>query len=393
MKPRTRRPLGVIFLTVFLDLLGFGIVIPLLPFVAQRTGAGPFEVTLLMASYALMQLLLAPVWGRLSDRHGRRPILLVSIAGSVVGLLLFGFAESYLGLLAARVLHGAMNANLAVAQAYVADVTTPATCAKGMGVFGAAFGLGFVFGPAVGGFLAAHGTLWTGVVAAGFALVNLVLAFLFLPETRDPAVPPRPQRWSLRRQLWPDHAALRRFLVIAFLLTAGFSAMESTFAMWTERGLGWGATENAWFFAYLGVVIVVVQGGLVGPLRKRHPERALALAGLVVLALALATLPLVASLPTLLVVTAGLAAGYGLAQPSLSALVSFEADPGGTGETLGTLQGANALARVVGPLVAGAGFARLGRHAPILVGALLVLAALALLWRRVPSRRAAQGEG
>lgn len=375
------KPLPVLFLTVFLDLLGFGIVIPLLPFVASSTGADGLMVTALMASYSLMQFLMAPVWGRLSDRIGRRPVLLLSIGGSVVGLVLFAFSSSYISLLLARVVHGAANGNIAVAQAYVADVTPPAERARGMGILGAAFGLGFVFGPAAGGLLGAHGLMVAGLAAAGLALANLALAWLLLPESRDPAAAHDPTRrpWRLL-----DVAALRKaartgnvgaYVLVGFLVTVGFSAMESTFALWSHARLGWDEMENGLLFTYLGVLIVLVQGGLIRPLRKRFGERPLALAGLLGLALGLGLLPFVGGLGLLLVATGILAVANGILQPNLSALVSMEGPPQERGSILGTYQGVGALGRVVGPLLAGAAFTYAGIAVPFVVGAVLALAA------------------
>lgn len=380
----------VLFLTVFLDLLGFGIVIPLLPFVASDTGANGLMVTLLMASYSLMQFLMAPVWGRLSDRVGRRPVLLASIGGSVLGLVLFALSESYLSLLLARVVHGAANGNIAVAQAYVADVTSPADRARGMGVLGAAFGLGFVFGPAMGGLLGAYGLMVAGLAAAGLALVNLALAWLLLPESRPPALgvglgPADPSRrpWRL-----VDPAAVRRaartgdlgtYVLVGFLVTVGFSAMESTFALWSAAALGWGAWENGWLFTYLGVVIVVVQGGLIRPLRRRFGERPLAIAGLAGLSMGLGLLPFATGLGLLLGATGLLAVANGVLQPNLTALASFEGRPEEKGALLGVYQGVGALGRVVGPVVAGATFTYVGVSVPFAVGAALSALAFAAL--------------
>lgn len=385
------KPLPVLFLTVFLDLLGFGIVIPLLPFVAQDTGANGLMVTLLMASYSLMQFLMAPVWGRLSDRMGRRPVLMASIGGSILGLVLFAVSESYLSLLLARVVHGAANGNIAVAQAYVADVTTPQDRARGMGILGAAFGLGFVFGPAAGGLLGAHGLMVAGLAAAGLALVNLVLAFFLLPESRPPAKA-RPHALDPSRRPWRlvDAGALRQaartgnlgvYVLVGFLVTVGFSAMESTFALWSHAALGWGSWENGWLFTYVGVLIVLVQAGLIRPLRKRFGERPLAVAGLAGLALGLGVLPFAAGLGLLLLATGILAVANGVLQPNLSALVSLEGRAEEKGSMLGVYQGVGALGRVVGPILAGVTFTYVGIAVPFAVGAALAALACVVLLR------------
>lgn len=386
----------VLFLTVFLDLVGFGIVIPLLPFFAQKLGADAVQVTILMASYSLMQFLFAPFWGRLSDRLGRRPVLLISIGGSILGLLLFAFAQSYLLLLVARLVHGAMNANIAVAQAYISDVTTPQTRAKGMGLFGAAFGLGFIFGPGIGGFLGnLGGHRLAGLAAAGLAALNLLLAFLLLPESR-----PEEARLMAPRSEWRlvDVAGFRlafrskrlgTFLLVGLLSVLGFAAMESTFALWSKDALGWSEAENGYLFTYLGVLIAIVQGGLVGPLRNRYGEPNLVMAGLALLAVGLAALPFSTLLAVLLGSTALLAIGNGLLQPNLSALVSLESPHGESGRTLGLYQSLSSLGRILGPLAAGAAYQYLGIGAPFLFGAMLMVLALALLLQGAPNRRKA----
>lgn len=380
------KPMQVLFFTVFLDLLGFGIIIPLLPFVAQSTGANTIQITLIMASYSLMQFIMAPVWGRLSDRIGRRPVLLMSIGGSIVALLVFSLSTSYSMLLLARIVHGAMNANVAVAQAAVSDITTPQTRAKGMGMFGAAFGLGFVFGPALGGVLGANGLRTAALAAAALAVLNLVCALILLPETRPPAERGTrgAKEWRfVDTQLWrsPQRARLRGLFAMGFLVTTGFAAMESVFSLWSQRAYGWGALENGLTFTYLGVLIVVVQGGLIGPLRKRSSERSLALAGVTCLAIGLLLLPFALDLALLVAVTSIVAVSNGVLQPNVSALVTREVDPSETGRALGSFQSANALARIVGPLIAGVTFSIIAPGAPFFFGAVLIgLGGLVFFW-------------
>ena len=374
------RPLPVILLTSFLDLLGFGIIIPLLPFVAERTGASPLEVTLLMASYSLMQFLFAGAWGRLSDRIGRRPVLLISVAGSGLALLLFAFSTTYFALLLTRMLHGAMNANIGVAQAALSDISRPEERAKMMGYFGASIGLGFVFGPAIGGMLGAYALDLPALFAAGLAALNLGSAYLLLPETRQVhAGPARPWR-ILDVELWNRHDAgeLRRVLIVVFLAMAAFSGMESVFALWTERRSGWGALENGLLFSYLGVVMVVTQGMLIRPLRARHSERALARIGLIGVAVGLVALALANGLAGLLVATGLLAFFQGILQPNLTSTLSQAAAPGEIGRVLGAGQSVSALGRVVGPVLAGLSFTAWHISAPFLVAAVITLGALAI---------------
>lgn len=377
------KPMPVIFLTVFLDLLGFGIVIPLLPFIAQSTGASAFQVTLLMASYSLMQFLMAPVWGRLSDRIGRRPVLLMSIGGSIAALLLFAFSTTFIMLLVARLAHGAMNANIAVAQAAIADITTPETRAKGMGMFGAAFGLGFVFGPAIGGLLGHEGLQLAALAAAALATINLASAFALLPETRQLSTPNRAgsRPWRIVDvDVWrgPRRARLRAILWTMFLVTLGFSAMESIFSLWTQRTYGWAALQNGLLFAYIGIVIVIVQGGLIGPLRRRYTERSIAIVGAVGLAAGLLMLPFASTLAVLVIVTSVLAFANAVLQPNLSALASHEGEAE-RGRVMGAYQSAGAIARVLGPMMAGALFTIASAGVPFVAGGLIIAAGALVL--------------
>ncbi|HLE97755.1 MAG TPA: MFS transporter [Candidatus Thermoplasmatota archaeon] len=362
-----RSPLAVLFLTVFLDLVGFGIVIPLLPFYAERFGATPFAIGVLMASYSLMQFLVAPLWGRLSDRVGRRPVILASVAGSALSLTAFGLATSYGSLLAARAAAGAMGANIAAAQAYVADVTAPADRAKGMGMVGAALGLGFVAGPAIGGFFAQWGFAVPAFVAAGLALVNLALAAWLLPESRRAGSPDAARR-GLSGLLDLGRLAARPALVgllaLALVTMVSFAMFESMFGLWGERAHGFDATRVGYVLAFVGVVIAVTQGVLVGPLARRFGPRTLVVAGVSLMGIALAALPLAAGLASVLAALALLAFANGIAGPSLHALVSTSASEGEQGAALGLVQSLGALGRVVGPVSAGLVFAALGAGAP-----------------------------
>jgi DHA1 family tetracycline resistance protein-like MFS transporter len=354
-----RSPLVVLFLTVFIDLMGFGIVIPLLPLYAERGWqATPFTAGALIAVYSLMQLLFAPVWGRISDRVGRRPVLLVSLTGSVVSYLLLAGAWSLETLFAARVLAGVAGANVSVAQAYIADVTTPADRARGMGLIGAAFGLGMVIGPAIGGGLSLLGARVPECFAAGLCLVNVLIAWRRLPESLPPSVR---RKSALRHPLAP--ASLREtllrpgaaaLLAVFFLVTLSFAVLEGTFSIAAADGFGFGGATVGLLWFYMGVVAVVVQGWLVGRLARRVPERALVIAGAASLGLGLALIPLLGRQPGLLLALGMVVAGQGLASPSLSSLISKTVEGPVHGEVLGVSQSLSAGARVIGP--AGGGF-------------------------------------
>src|SRR5437660_1537114 len=342
-----RSPLLVIFITVFIDLVGFGIVIPVLPFYAEGTkfGATPREVGLLFASYSIMQLVFAPVLGRLSDKYGRRPILLISLLGTSVGFLILGFATTLWMLFLGRIIDGISGGNISTAQAYIADVTTKEDRAKGMGLIGAAFGLGFVFGPAIGGILSRWGINVPFLFAGGLAFANAILLYFTLPETVTADHPARVSAAGGRgwRQLIN---ALRRprlayVLTIYFLGIVSFSIMTATFSLFMMFRLGYDAFHNGWIFAFVGVISAIIQGGLIGKLVKRFGEPLLIIIGALLFSASLFAIPFVtlaSGLVTLLALGAVTAIGQALSAPSLSSLASKTASAGEQGGVLGVMQ-------------------------------------------------------
>ena len=370
--------LPVVYLTVFLDLVGFGIILPLLPFYAEAFGATGIWVGAILTAYSAAQLAGASLLGRLSDRVGRRPVLLMSLAGSAASLLLCGLARSLWLLLAARALAGLFGGSIAAAQAYIADVTTPGERARYMGLLGASIGLGFVFGPALGSALARFGFGAAAFAAAALAAANLLFALFRLPETRPAEV----RQHGHSRVDWSNfldalhHPAIGRLLAATFLSTLAFVAMEATFALLGEVRFGLDAGRLGFVFAYVGVVMVIVQGGLVGRLAPRFGERALATAGALVMGASLAALPLVPSLGAAYVVLAGLAVGQGLTTPMLATLLSRATDADEQGGTLGLGQSLAAAARAVGPIGAGWLYDRAVAAPYAASAAVMVLAAL-----------------
>src|SRR5918993_4067105 len=266
-----RSPLIVIFTTVFIDLVGFGIVIPVLPFYAEGTlfNATPRTVGLLFASYSIMQLIFSPVLGGLSDKYGRRPVLLLSIIGTGIGFLVLGLATTLVMLFIGRILDGITGGNISTAHAYIADITTEENRAKGMGLIGAAFGLGFIFGPAIGGILSRWGVHVPFIFAGALALANATLLYFVLPETVGPG---HPARRSAAAGRWAQlAAALRRpslafVLAVYFLFVTAFSVMTSSFGLFTLYRFGFDAHDTGWIFAFVWVVGALVQGGLIGRL-------------------------------------------------------------------------------------------------------------------------------
>jgi multidrug resistance protein len=378
-----RSPLAVVFVTVFLDLVGFGIVIPLLPVYGERFGAGPVAAAWLLAIYSLMQFFFAPGWGRLSDRIGRRPVLLIGLMGSALSYLAFGLGTSLAVLFIARAAGGMMGATIGVAQAYIADVTPPQDRAKGMGMIGAAFGLGFIFGPAIGGLLSRFGPEWPFLGAAALSAANGIVAWFRLPESLPPAArAAQPARAGLRARLATVVGAsprLRRLYAIGFLTTLALSAVEATMAMWavrrwmmTQEGIGYG-------FAAIGLVAAIAQGFLVAKLVKRMGERRSAMLGLALLAIALAAVPLAPTLPLVGAALALWAVGQGAATPAVTAMISHQAGPAEQGRILAASQSLSALARVLGPWWGGIALAHVSLAAPYVAAALLIVAALAVL--------------
>src|SRR6267378_2947238 len=357
-----RSPLVVIFTTVFIDLVGFGIVIPVLPFYAEgsRFNATPRTVGLLFASYSLMQLIFAPILGRLSDRYGRRPVLLISIIGTGIGFLMLGFATSLWMLFAGRILDGITGGNISTAQAYIADITTKEDRAKGMGLIGAAFGLGFIFGPAIGGILTRWGIHVPFFFAAGLCFANAILLYFTLPETVTSDHPARNLAAGGRGLSQVVNSLkqprLRFVLVIYFLFIVAFSIMTTSFSLYTMFRFGYDAQHNGYLFAYVGIIAVIIQGGLIGPLVKRFGELPLVVVGALFFAASLFAVPFVGpatgGLIGLLIGGGVFSMGNSLATPALTSLASKSAGPAEQGSVMGVTQSVASLARAVGPSIA-----------------------------------------
>ena len=391
MKPRKTGSiaLGIVFLTVFLDLVGFGIVLPLLPFYATELGASPFEVGLIIASYSAMQFLFAPIWGALSDHFGRRPLLLVGLFGSAVSYVVFGLASTLEVLLLSRVIAGIMGANIPVAQAYIADSTTREGRARGMGLIGAAFGLGFIFGPAIGGGLSPWGYGVPGFVAAGLSLAAAGAAWFWLPESLAPENRVKGGPGPLSAVTGRARAAsqvlarkrLRDPIGVFFLGTMGFAGFTTIFPLFLENPLGLTALYAGGMFALVGMVSAGVQGALIGPMVERYGEQANAALGGALLSAGVIAMGLAQSIVATIVSLLAVGLGWGLLAPSLQSLVSRRALANEQGQVLGVNQSAGALARVIGPVAAGWAYGALGPGMGFVAGGLLIAAAAA--WVRV----------
>jgi len=378
--PERRSVLFIVFLTVFIDLLGFGIVIPLLPLYAEKYHPSPVAFGLLMSSYSAMQFLCAPVLGRLSDRFGRRPVLLFSLAGTVAGYLLFAFARSLPVLFASRLLDGATGGNIGTAQAVIADTTSPEERARGMGLVGMAFGLGFIFGPAIAGITVGLGPSAPGLAAASLSCAAFAWAFLKLPETR-------PEGGTAARFSVLSSAALARafrrpqigaLMLLALVTTTAFATFESTFAQFVSLRFGTGASTVAWLFVFIGVCSALVQGVLVRRLVARVGEARLVVFGAGLLIAGFAGLRAADSVPVLLLAIALIALGIGITTPSLSSLTSRRSLAGEQGEILGAYQSMGSLGRVLGPFGSENLYFRIGPDWPHWIAAALEGAALFL---------------
>ena len=385
-------PLVVIFVTVFIDLLGFGIIIPLLPFYAESFGASAFKIGLLGTSFSLMQFLFSPVWGRWSDRVGRKPIILVGLLGSCLSYLGLALAPSLTFLFISRIVGGIAGANIPTAQAYVADVTTPENRAKGMGMVGAAFGLGFIFGPAIGGVLSRISPQTPMWFASALCLANFVAAWFLLPESRSVSALTK----TLGRMEAFRHAAkqptLLLLLSLFFLVTLAFSGFEATFAIFSEAKFGFTASTIGFVFAFIGVVLALVQGVLVGKVVKIIGERRLIPLAIFAIALGIGLIPFVWNVPTLLGALGLLALGMGFNNPSLTSMVSRLADPDDQGGILGLAASLSSLGRVVGPAWGGYLYDAYGMTTPYVSAATLMLIAFAVSFAGMRTKDARAGD-
>lgn len=374
---KKKSPLFTIFLVVFFDLLSFGIVIPILPYYSKSFGADAFDLGWLMAVYSIAQFLFAPLWGSLSDRIGRRPVLLLTIllgASAMVGTALAG---SLRVLLIARFLAGVFAANISTASAYITDVTSEENRAKGMGVIGAGFGLGFIFGPAIGGLLAVHNNFSLPILlAAGLGFLNFLFAFVVLEEpARNKAPATRSRFAGAAETLSNARTGLPIFLF--FVNTLAFTQLEVSFGLFVLERFGYGPRGAGGFLAGMGVISATLQGGMIGRLSKKYGELSLVPLAFVLLAIGMAAS---AYAPTPALFAASLfpvAIGMGMASPCLSSLVSKGAPESRRGSVLGLYQSGGSLARIVGPPVAGFLFDRFGSGTPLLASSCLVIVAFA----------------
>lgn len=365
--PKSRSPLVIIFITIFIDLVGFGIVIPVLPLYAERYGASETTVGILLAIYSAMQFVFAPILGRLSDRIGRRPVLLVSLIGTSIGFLimglaprmpvgfvLLGMAPTLVWLFIARIIDGISGGNISTAQAYIADVTPPEERSKGMGLIGAAFGLGFIFGPAIGGLMSHISVEAPFFFASAMAAANATALYFLLPESLSLEHRNRvdkPVTVSRIFNLAGWH--LKAIMATYFFATVAFAMLTATMALFANHRFNFDATHTGYLFTYVGVLGAIIQGGLLGRLVKVFGEKALAAAGTMIFAVSIFGLPEASTITTLILASTGITIGNSLLTPSLNGLASKSADASWQGRMLGVMASVASLARIIGPVLGG----------------------------------------
>jgi DHA1 family tetracycline resistance protein-like MFS transporter len=381
-----RRQLPALFLITFINLVGFGVVLPVFPFFGNMVHASPGETTLAMAAYSLGQFVGAPLWGKLSDKYGRRPILIASLLGAIASYLVLAHATDIVTLGASRLFGGLMAGNIAAAFAYVGDITTPEERPKAMGMIGAAFGLGFIFGPAIGGLLAGnHPDLSdfaiVGYASAAITAVAAVAAFFLLPESLTPER--RAEAHTARSDLKVGDVLRAKPMIWALmaltLLVIGSAAMmETTLAFFAHDEFDWGPSDVGLSFGAVGLISAILQGAAAGPLARRFGSSKLAIAGVTFHAAGLALLAMAGSSMEMIAGLAVMALGLGVFNPAFQTLTSEQTTDGDRGLVMGLTQGASSMGRVIGPAVSGTIYSGVGHRAPFAIGAIVMVAAIAV---------------
>ena len=371
------RPLLVIFLTIFVNLVGFGIIVPLLPFYAETFGASPLVVGMLFAVFSLCQLIAAPILGDLSDRYGRRPILIVSLIGTVISFVMLALAHSITMLFVARIVDGLSGGNISTARAYVADVTEPKDRSRAFGLIGAAFGLGFIFGPAISALLAPISYTAPIWAAAGITLVATGMAWVWLPETvhRAHAGTGMPFRNVMAMMARPT---LRRVLLMDFAYWLAFAIFQTTFALFAAARFGFDATRTASFFAAFAVMGAIVQGIFIRKIVQRFGDKPTLMLGLVCAAVGLIAATLTHTVTLFALSLVPLALGIGFGHPTMSSLISRAARADEQGRVQGAASAVESLGRTIGPVWGSASLQRFGEASPYISAAGFLIMTLLL---------------
>jgi MFS transporter, DHA1 family, multidrug resistance protein len=371
----TKRALPILFLVMFLVMIGFGIIIPVLPFYAEEMGATPTQLGLLMAVYSLMQLIFAPFWGKLSDRIGRKPIMMIGIAGLSLSFFIQAMSTELWMLFAARIIGGVLSsANMPTAMAYVADITTPENRGKGMGIIGAAVGLGFVFGPAIGGIFSESSMSIPFYLAGASSLITLVIIYFFLKESLQKNADNNQSNNVSRWKAFSGPASI--LFLLQLLISLSLSGLEATFAYFAAQKAGLGAVQLGYIFMIMGFAGALVQGGLVGRLTKKYGEGKVIQGGIIVSAIGFSLILLVGSFTTAALFLSIFGIGNGVIRPSVSSLLTKTTDSG-HGSATGLLSSFDSLGRIVGPPLGGWLFS-LSIGLPYISGAIISVLAFVL---------------
>ena len=390
MKQKSALPL--IFLTVFIDLLGFGILIPILPAFAERVlHIDETAIGIIIASYSFVQFLFNPILGRISDKHGRKPVIVVCLFINAIGYVIFAFTSSFAVLLLSRIVGGVGGSSVSVAQAYIADVTTKETRSKGMGVIGAAFGLGFVFGPLMGGLLSSYGYTVTGLGSAFFSLLAFIVTIILLPESNqnkqvDAVISKKLINFEAYKKVF-SNPALAILISLFFVLTFSFANIYGTFALLGIQVYGFTDLQNGYILGILGLTSAAVQGGLIGHLDKLLGKKKILIIGSFFMMVGLAIMPYAGNFLKLAIDCVALSIGTGIFQPTVLSLISQNASDEEQGLTFGVNQSMSAIGRVLGPLWGGFAFEFLGYPFPFITGAaftfLILLATILYIPRKI----------
>jgi MFS transporter, DHA1 family, multidrug resistance protein len=397
MNQTNRRAMTILFMTMFIVMVGFGVIMPILPFYAEKLGATATHLGLLFASYSVVQFFFAPIWGEMSDRVGRKPMILLGLAGFGISFILFGLANSLWMLFAARILGGALSAaTLPTVMAYIADTTDTKSRGSGLGLMGAAMGMGMIFGPVLGGFLGEYSASLPFFFSGGLAFAVLIFAFFMLPESRSVEARTHARTQTRRNSLKDIVAALSSpigfVLIIAFLATFASANLEGTFALFSQVHLGFGESEMGLVFGVMGVVMALSQGLLVGRFINRWGEERMIQVGLISSAIGYLLFLLTFNMVSIMGVMAIMGIGSAALNPAVNSLASKRTPPDQQGRVMGIVNAYNSLGRVFGPVVGGVVFDLLGYQWPYLVGSTLFFSIYIISFMLFARNRAKQQE-
>jgi DHA1 family tetracycline resistance protein-like MFS transporter len=350
-----RPSLIIIFITILIDAIGWSMIVPVLPLYAEGFGTSELVIGLLLSAYPIMQFVFAPILGRLSDRVGRRPVLLVSLIGTAAGFGIMGLAPTLLWLFVGRVIDGITGGNISVAQAYIADVTPPEQRSRGMGLVGGAFGLGYIFGPAIGGIMSPISLAAPFYFAAGLAAANAIALFFLLPESLSSEHRTKAgQRASIARVFEEGgNWAFKAILVTNFFVIVAFTIVTTCYALFAKHRFDIDARHLGYIFAYVGLLGTVIQAGMIGRLSKRFGDKAVAITGMIIFMASIFVLPVGSTIKMLVIATTGIAMGYNLMLPTINALGSKSVGAAWQGRVLGVMASSASLGRIIGPILAG----------------------------------------